>query len=187
LADNQTAFSGSGGSAGEDNLDDIPNDLLEKLAAQLRGMEGMEGLEGLLPPELLGGGGGGGGGGGMNVPPSAGGASGVDFGSNTPPRGHGGGGEFPGMSSLVDTIMHQLLSKDVLYQPMKDIGTKYPEWLAANKSTLDPEQYKQYEEQYEYIQKICTMYETDPENYSQLMDLLQEVGKNSFFNIEYHE
>ena len=37
-------------------------------------------------------------------------------------------------ASLADTIMQQLLSKDVLYQPMKDIGSKYPTWLATHRS-----------------------------------------------------
>ena len=36
-------------------------------------------------------------------------------------------------ASLADTIMQQLLSKDVLYQPMKDIGAKYPGWLATHR------------------------------------------------------
>ena len=36
-------------------------------------------------------------------------------------------------ASLADTIMQQLLSKDVLYQPMRDIGDKYPGWLAARR------------------------------------------------------
>ena len=39
-------------------------------------------------------------------------------------------------ASLADTIMQQLLSKDVLYQPMKDIGSKYPTWLATHRSAL---------------------------------------------------
>lgn len=60
---------------------------------------------------------------------------------------------------------------------IQDIGGKYPAWLAANKDSLSPEQVQQYEEQYEYIQKICTMYETDPQNYPKLMELLQEVRK----------
>ena len=34
---------------------------------------------------------------------------------------------------LADTLMRQLLAKDVLYQPMKDIGERYPEWLAAHR------------------------------------------------------
>lgn len=36
-------------------------------------------------------------------------------------------------ASLADSIMQQLLSKDVLYQPMKDIGAKYPAWLASRR------------------------------------------------------
>ena len=34
--------------------------------------------------------------------------------------------------------MQQLLSKDVLYQPMKDIGAKYPGWLAAHRCSPTP-------------------------------------------------
>ena len=43
------------------------------------------------------------------------------------------------IASLADTIMQQLLSKDVLYQPMKDIGSKYPGWLAAHRYTFHVE------------------------------------------------
>ena len=38
-----------------------------------------------------------------------------------------GGGE--DMSGLVDGIMHQLLAKDVLYQPIQEIDSRYPQWL----------------------------------------------------------
>lgn len=42
-----------------------------------------------------------------------------------------GGGE-GGLGSLAETIMHQLLSKEVLYQPMKEIGSRYPSYLAQH-------------------------------------------------------
>jgi hypothetical protein len=38
-----------------------------------------------------------------------------------------------GLGGLADSLMHHLLSKDVLYQPMKDIGERYPAWLAAHR------------------------------------------------------
>lgn len=38
-----------------------------------------------------------------------------------------------GLGGLADGLMHQLLSKDVLYQPMRDIGERYPAWLAAHR------------------------------------------------------
>lgn len=78
-------------------------------------------------------------------------------------------------SALVDGIMRQLLSKDILYQPMKEIGERYPPWLEANKDSLDPEEYSQYGRQYQYIGKICDIYETDPDNFDALMGLLQDM------------
>ena len=47
--------------------------------------------------------------------------------------GQGGAGEGP-FGSIADGLFRQLLSKDVLYQPMKDIGERYPEWLEAHRS-----------------------------------------------------
>ncbi|KAL4853266.1 Peroxisome biogenesis protein 19-1 [Chlorella vulgaris] len=78
------------------------------------------------------------------------------------------------MASLVDSLMQQLLSKEVLYQPMKDIGARYPSWLEANKDSLSPEDCQRYEEQQGYIQAICTLYETAPQDYPQLM---QQCGQ----------
>ncbi len=40
------------------------------------------------------------------------------------------------MSGLVDGIMHQLLAKDVLYQPIQEIGARYPQWLADHRYTI---------------------------------------------------
>lgn len=40
------------------------------------------------------------------------------------------------MNSLVDSIMQHLLSKEVLYEPMKEIGAKYPAWLEANRGKI---------------------------------------------------
>ena len=78
-------------------------------------------------------------------------------------------------SALVDGIMRQLLSKDILYQPMKEIGERYPPWLEEKKDSLDPREYAQYTKQYQYIQKICGIYESDPDDFMGLMTLLQEM------------
>ena len=96
-------------------------------------------------------------------------------GGATEAAGEGGDEEPEGMSSFVDVIMQQLLSKEVLYQPMKDIGARYPAWLAANRASLSPEDAQRYEEQQGYILRICELYETDPKNFAALMELLQEV------------
>ncbi|GAB4813856.1 hypothetical protein N2152v2_000902 [Parachlorella kessleri] len=84
-------------------------------------------------------------------------------------------GGHPEMASLVDSIMQQLLSKDVLYQPMKDIGERYPAWLDANRTVLPEEELHRYSRQYEFIQQICALYESDPSDYTQLVNLLQQM------------
>ncbi len=39
-------------------------------------------------------------------------------------------------------MMEQLLAKEVLYDPMKQICQKYPEWLADNESLLSKADYE---------------------------------------------
>lgn len=88
-------------------------------------------------------------------------------------------------SQMVDMIMRQLLSKDVLYEPMKEIGEKYPEFLskayADTESKAEEEQQehqhalRRYEAQEVYIRKICAVYEAVDweDRYDELMELLQ--------------
>lgn len=78
-------------------------------------------------------------------------------------------------TQFLDGIMKQLVSKDVLYQPMKDICEKYPSWLEKEKGTLNPDDYRKYHDQYTIISKMCKLYETDPENFSMIMNLLQQM------------
>lgn len=84
-------------------------------------------------------------------------------------------GTTPEMSSLLDTIMQQLLSKEVLYQPMTDIAGKYPSWLRENEERLEKGDADRYRRQYSHILSIIEVYETDPENYGRLVQVLQEM------------
>ncbi len=45
----------------------------------------------------------------------------------------GGPGGDDGFANMADFMLRQLLSKEVLLQPMMDIGAKYPAWLAAHR------------------------------------------------------
>ena len=86
-------------------------------------------------------------------------------------------------SLLVDMIMRQLLAKDVLYEPMKEIGERYPAYLAEARTggVVSSEEIRRYEAQAVYIGKICGVYESgawegegeEEERYEELMDLLQ--------------
>ncbi|EQC29562.1 hypothetical protein SDRG_12571 [Saprolegnia diclina VS20] len=84
-------------------------------------------------------------------------------------------GEKNDFTGLVDGMMHQLLSKDIMYDPMKQICAKYPEWLAEKESMLSKEDYARYGKQYQYFQQILAVYDTEPDNYTRLSDLMQEM------------
>lgn len=84
-------------------------------------------------------------------------------------------GDGPEMGSFVDSIMNQLLSKDVLYEPLVEIGAKYPDWLKAHRDELPTQELERYERQYDFIQRLLKQYETDPEDFGALLDQLQQV------------
>lgn len=71
--------------------------------------------------------------------------------------------------------MRQLLSKEVLHEPMKEIGERYPQWLAANKSQISQEDYSRYSRQHKFILQLCDVYESTPEDFQKIMDLMQSM------------
>ncbi|KAG2425681.1 hypothetical protein HXX76_013523 [Chlamydomonas incerta] len=86
-----------------------------------------------------------------------------------------GGGPPGGVNMMVDFIMQHLLSKDVLYGPLKEIRDRYPPWLEAHSGKLPAEEYGRYVAQYEAVQRVCEHYEKAPADYAKLMDLIQEM------------
>ncbi|KAK9695489.1 Peroxisome chaperone and import receptor [Basidiobolus ranarum] len=91
-----------------------------------------------------------------------------------------GSGEF---DNVVEGMMGQLLTKDVLYEPMKELASKYPKWLEDNKDSLPPSDYKRYEAQYDYVAQIVAHFETESKDKSkgksvmELMQGMQECGQ----------
>ncbi|RKP06262.1 Pex19 protein, partial [Thamnocephalis sphaerospora] len=69
-------------------------------------------------------------------------------------------GEFDG---LVEGMMGQLMTREVLYEPMKELAEKYPGYLAENKSTLPADDYARYEKQYSYVKQIVAHFAAQPE------------------------
>lgn len=84
------------------------------------------------------------------------------------------------MGQVVNGMMKQLLSKEFMYEPMKDICQQYPKWLAENKTRISETEYQNYGKQYQYFQRIVHLYENDPDNTARLAELmndLQEYGQ----------
>lgn len=79
------------------------------------------------------------------------------------------------MDSIVETMMQQLLSKEILHEPMKEIGERYPKWLEEHKSSLSKEESERYSQQYELIQNLNEVYEKDPGNFNKIFELMQKM------------
>lgn len=85
---------------------------------------------------------------------------------------------------IMQSIMQNLLSKDVLYPSLKEITEKYPEWLQSHRESLPPEQFEKYQEQHSIMGKICEQFEaetlTDSEatqkaRFETVLDLMQQL------------
>ncbi|KAJ7952503.1 Peroxisome biogenesis protein 19-2 [Quillaja saponaria] len=79
------------------------------------------------------------------------------------------------MESMVETMMQQLLSKEILHEPMKEIGERYPKWLAEHEATLSKEEFERYSHQLELIKNLNEVYENDPGNYNKIVELMQKM------------
>ncbi|XP_073134350.1 peroxisome biogenesis protein 19-2-like [Henckelia pumila] len=79
------------------------------------------------------------------------------------------------MESIVETMMQQLLSKEILHEPMKEIGERYPIWLEENKAKLTDEEYARYSHQYELIKDLNQVYASDPNNFNKIVELMQKM------------
>ena len=78
-------------------------------------------------------------------------------------------------NAVVDNVMKQLLDRDIMYEPMKEVCTRFPKYLAEHKDRLSPEEYTRYGTQYQYFQRIVHVYETEPNNFDRLMELMQDI------------
>jgi peroxin-19 len=54
----------------------------------------------------------------------------------------GGMGDAFDQDAVVDGMMQQLLSKEIMYEPMKQVTERFPSWLEENKEKLSEEEFK---------------------------------------------
>jgi len=107
----------------------------------------------------------------------------------------GGAGGFPGLDALgkggddgqdlpelLDGLMVQLMSKELLYEPISELKTKYPEYLASGEAAkITADERQRYEKQGEIVKQIFALFEdpnyddTDKETRSKVSKLMQEM------------
>ena len=46
-----------------------------------------------------------------------------------------------GGDEMIDGMMQQLLAKDLMYEPIKEVTAKFPKWLEDNKESLSDDEY----------------------------------------------
>lgn len=99
--------------------------------------------------------------------------------------GGGAGGDFD-MSKLLVDMLEQLSSKEVLYEPIKDLNSKFPEFLSEKKGVIADDQHATYTKQYEITTDILAIFEapgyTDNDKQKRdkvntLLESLQELGQ----------
>lgn len=84
-------------------------------------------------------------------------------------------GEREDYNEVIDGVMRQLLSKDLMYEPTKMICSKFPEWLALHRSSLEVTEYTNYGKMYQSFQKLLAVYDTEPDNFPRLMELMYDM------------
>jgi peroxin-19 len=98
--------------------------------------------------------------------------------------GSGGGGEGPfaepnGLNTddFVDGMMEQLLSKELMYEPMKQVVEKFPAWLEAKQSELSEDEWNKRSKQHECFRRLVRAYEGDTSGQQtpKLLELMEEV------------
>ncbi|CCE79283.1 Piso0_001337 [Millerozyma farinosa CBS 7064] len=98
----------------------------------------------------------------------------------------GGGEDNLNMSKLLVDMLEQLSSKEVLYEPIKDLNTKFPPFLKEKEKDLPSDTLENYKKQYEITGDILKIFE-DPEfddkneakreKINSLLESLQELGQ----------
>lgn len=66
----------------------------------------------------------------------------------------------PELTKMLEGMMDELMSRDILYEPLKELRDKYPAYLAGpDSASISAEDRKRYEQQSKYIDEIVRIFE----------------------------
>lgn len=72
----------------------------------------------------------------------------------------GAGGDDLDLPKLINEMLQQMASKEILYEPMKEMYDKYPTWLRDNDSKITDEEKTRYQQQYKIISEVVLKFES---------------------------
>ncbi|KAJ3482703.1 hypothetical protein NLI96_g6799 [Meripilus lineatus] len=93
------------------------------------------------------------------------------------------------LQGILESMMSQLMSKDILYEPLKELGEKFPTYLKENDATIKPEDKQRYVSQQIIVTKILSIFESpsysdkNSEQGAQVVVLMNEVREPSFYHL----
>ncbi|KAI9330828.1 Pex19 protein [Obelidium mucronatum] len=80
---------------------------------------------------------------------------------------------------MFGSVVGQLMNRDLLYEPMKDLAKKYPEYLQENKDSISSSDYERYTAQHLIVTQIMQVYDdtsvTGDEEQKRVGDLMQKM------------
>ncbi|KAI0644010.1 Pex19 protein family-domain-containing protein [Trametes meyenii] len=85
------------------------------------------------------------------------------------------------LKGLLENMMSQLMSKEVLYEPLKELHDKFPSYLEDNAAKLSAADKSRYESQRTVVAQIVTTFEDasysddDPEKSLKIIELMQKM------------
>ncbi|KAG2137421.1 Pex19-domain-containing protein [Suillus bovinus] len=88
------------------------------------------------------------------------------------------------MQGVLETMMGQLMGKDVLYEPLKELSDKFPDYLKANAITLTSDDKSRYDAQIICIKQLLQIFESkdytddDDKTRIKIVDLMGELQKH---------
>ena len=77
--------------------------------------------------------------------------------------------------AVIDGMMEQLLSKDLMYEPIQQVAERFPQWLQEQQHTLSPTDYAERHAQCQCFVDIVKVYENEPQNTAKLVDMMQQL------------
>ncbi|KAG9017703.1 Peroxisome chaperone and import receptor [Tulasnella sp. 427] len=90
-------------------------------------------------------------------------------------------GDAEDVQGLLENMMSQLLSKDLLYEPLKELDEKFPGYFKENESKLSKEDLEKYKRQQTLISQTVKVLESpdysdnNPEKTGEVMKLMTEM------------
>jgi peroxin-19 len=99
--------------------------------------------------------------------------------------GEGGEEDF---SKMLLGMMEQLTNKEILYEPMKELDDKFPEWMEKNKGKVKEDDMKRYKEQQVYVREIVGRFEEKTykdENAADREYIVERMQKVCFVQLNY--